>query len=92
MKRTASTPWWVRVDDADPDSELSLGDLDRQLEIGVVGDHHGNFAVALERVEQQVGGEIDVGALLLGLHHLDRARTSRRRVSEWHPRDPGVSR
>ncbi len=79
----------MRVDDVDPDSKLGLGDLNRQLEIGVVGDHDGHFAVALEGVEQQVGGEIDVRALLLGLHDLDRARTASRRVGEWHPRDVG---
>ena len=57
----------MRVDDADPDPGLALGDLNRQLEIRVVGDHDGDLAVALKGVEQQVGGEVDVGALLLAL-------------------------
>ncbi len=47
--------------------ELALGDLNRELEIRVVGDHDGDPAVALKGVEQQVGGEVDVGALLLAL-------------------------
>lgn len=33
LKRTASTRGRVRVDDADPDPELGLGDLNRQLQI-----------------------------------------------------------
>ena len=41
MKRTASTRGRVRVNDADPDPELTLGHLNRQLEIRVVGDHDG---------------------------------------------------
>src|SRR6266545_2271877 len=82
LKRTASTRGRVRVDDADPDPELGLGDLNRQLEIRVVRDHDGDLAVALKGVEQQVGGEVDVGALLLGLHDLDRARAALRRVRE----------
>jgi hypothetical protein len=63
LKRTASTRGRVRVDDADPDPEVGLGDLNRELEIRVVGDHDGDLAVALKGVEQQVGGEVDVGAL-----------------------------
>jgi hypothetical protein len=57
----------VGIRDADAKPELVLSDLDRELEVGVVGDHAGDLTVRLEGVEQQIGGEVDVGALLLCL-------------------------
>ena len=54
LKRTASARGRVRVHDTDSDSEHALSDLDRELEIGVVRDHHGDdVAVALKGVEQR---------------------------------------
>ena len=78
--------WRVRVDDADTEAEFSLHDLDRQLQIGVVRDHDRDVAVAREGVDEQEGGEVDVRALLLRLHHLDRARTAGTRTRQRHPR------
>jgi hypothetical protein len=55
-----------RVEHADADAQLGLGDLDRRLQVGVVGDDDRRLAVCPERVEQEMGSEVDVGALLLG--------------------------
>jgi hypothetical protein len=41
----------VRIENTDAKAELILGHLDRQLQVGVVGDDHGDVAVALEGIE-----------------------------------------
>jgi len=56
----------VRVDDTDLDAQLLFDDPDRLLQVGVVRDDHGSVATALEGVQEQVGREVHVGALLLG--------------------------
>jgi hypothetical protein len=61
----------MRVDDPNDEAKLALRDGNRLLEMGVVRNNHGHLAVVLESVEQQVGGEVDIGALLLGLDYLD---------------------
>lgn len=43
----------------------------RPLEVVVVGDDDGDLGVLTEGVEQQVGGEVHVGALLLRSQNLD---------------------
>jgi hypothetical protein len=76
----------VGVDDADAESEFVLGDPDRELEVGVVRDNDRGLTFAVEGVEEQEGGEVDVGALLLGLHDLDGAGAAAR-SRERHPGD-----
>jgi hypothetical protein len=75
----------VRVDNADGDPQLTLGEGDRLFEIGVIGEHDRNLAVAPERVEQEVGGQVHVGTLLLGLDHLHRHGASRHGMGQRHP-------
>jgi hypothetical protein len=59
LQGAASPGGRMRVDDADAETELALGDLDRQLQVGVVRDHDRDIAVALEGVEEQEGGEVE---------------------------------
>jgi hypothetical protein len=40
LERPAAARRWVGIDDTDAKPELMLGDLDRQLEIGIVRDHN----------------------------------------------------
>ena len=57
-------------DDANGKAQLFADQLDRGLQIRVVGNDDGLFVVLLETVEQQVGRDVDVGALFLGLDDL----------------------
>jgi hypothetical protein len=68
----------MRVEHTDADPELVLGDLDWCLQVGVVGDDDRGLAVFPERVEQEMGSEVYVGALLLGAQDMRGLRPARR--------------
>jgi hypothetical protein len=74
----------MRVDDADLDAQFLLDNPDGLQEVRVVGDHHGGVAAALKRIEEQVGRQVHVGALLLGADDLYGSRPDQRRVGEGH--------
>jgi Putative DNA-binding domain len=46
-------------------------DPDGLAQVGVVGDDGGHFVVPIERVEEQIRRDVDIGALLLGSMDLD---------------------
>jgi len=52
-----------RVDDADGHAEARL--LDRVAKVAVVGDDHRGLDPALQQIDEEVGGDVDVRALLL---------------------------
>jgi hypothetical protein len=54
-----------RVDDADGDAAPGL--FDGEPQVAVVGDHEGGVDLAAEDVQQEVRGDVDVGALLLAV-------------------------
>ena len=54
-------------------------------QIGIVGDHDGHIEVAAEGVEQEMGRQIDVRALLLRNPDFGGARSADRRVHEPLP-------
>ena len=66
------------VEDADLLAQPILDHVDGQHQVGVVGDYYGQLVVVLEAVQQQVGGEIDVGPFFLGIEYLHDARAGLR--------------
>ena len=62
--------------------------LDRGLEIGVVGDHDRYLAVLAKGIEQHVRGQVHIRALLLGLEDADRFRSERARFHQRHMHRP----
>ena len=66
-------------------SQLGASHPDRELEIRVVGDHDGHFVVIIEAVQQQIGCEVDVGALLLDVEDFNRTWAARRLVGKRPP-------
>lgn len=75
---------WMRVDDAHSDPQLLFGKSDWHTQIRVIGDDHGDVAGLLEGIEEQVGGQVHVRSLLLGLDHLDRPGTCSGWMSKPH--------
>ncbi len=75
----------MRIDDADLDAGFGLGDAHGLGQVRVVADDDGGVAPLLERVEEQVGSEVDVGTLLLGLHDRDGSGALGWWVGEEHP-------
>src|ERR671938_488639 len=53
----------VGVDNPDRHSELLAQKVDGLGQVGVIGDHHGDVAVLIEGVAEQVRGEVDVRPL-----------------------------
>ena len=83
MQLEALPTAWVK----DPDLLPQPGPrhLDGTHEVGVVGDHDGHLVLIVEAVQQQVGCEIDVGTLLLGVEYLDAGRAGFRRPRQRPP-------
>src|SRR3990172_3731682 len=61
----------VRIEDADLELQLPANDPDWLEQVGVVGDENGRVKTPQMSIVHEMGGEIDVGALLLGLGDLD---------------------
>lgn len=57
-------------DDADRKAQLFADQLDRSLQVRIIGNDDGLFVVLLETVQQQVGRDVDVRAFFLGLDDL----------------------
>jgi hypothetical protein len=55
----------VGAEDGDREVEFVSDQGDRLDEVGVVGDDDGLVVVAAEAVGEEVGGDVDVGPLLL---------------------------
>ena len=60
------------IDDADALAELLLNDPYRLEQVRVVRHENRDIVLTLEAVPEQMRREVHVGALLLGLDHLDR--------------------
>ena len=73
MQLEAPPAAWV--EDSHPLAQPGPGHADGELEVRVVRDHDGHLVVLLEAIHQQVGSEIDIGALFFGVEYLNRART-----------------
>lgn len=83
---TVSRALRMRIEDADRESELFVDDAYRFRKIRIVRHNDELIAVVAKRIDQHVGGDVDVGALLLDFHDLCRVRTTRRRIGESHAR------
>src|SRR3972149_892923 len=61
----------VRIEDAGLELQLPAYDPDWLEQVGGVGDENGRVEASQLSIVHEMGGEIDVGALLLGLGDLD---------------------
>ena len=76
----ASSSAWVENPHLPPQPGQGLP-VER-LDVGNIGDHDGQLIFVVEAVQQQVGCQVDVGTLLLGVHHLDDPRAAPREMSQ----------
>lgn len=74
----------VGVDDAHLDSGLKPSDSNGLGQIRVVADHHRCIATMPERVKEQISGDVDVGALFLGLPNFNGLRPTLGRICQRH--------
>ena len=75
---TSSLPT-VYLDHAHRQTEDRTHQAHRLEQVGAIGDHHGGVVLAQEPVDQEVGRQIHVGALLLRYPHPRRGRALRGR-------------
>ena len=61
----------VGIDDHDAESKVAADVANGGGQVGVVGDDDGLPVVAGEAVDEEAGGEVDVGALLFGVSDAD---------------------
>ncbi len=71
---TAESRAAPRACDTERPTECAADDPQRLLEVVIVRNDDSDFGVLAEGVEQQVGGEVYVGALLLRSQNLDDLR------------------
>ncbi len=74
----------VRVQDADRLFQMAPDQFDGLQQIGVVRYDDADVEFSRVCIMQQVGGQIHVGALFLGLHHFDELRWLSRGDYEGH--------
>lgn len=66
----------LRVQDTDLLLETVADDRDRFLQVAVVADDHSHIEGVVEGIDQQMGGNVDVRSLFLGLDHAARGEAA----------------
>lgn len=70
------------IEDARHLAKTIANHIDWKDEVGVVGDHNGEFVVLLEAVQEEMRSKVDVGSLLLSIEDFHGARSRLRRGGE----------
>ena len=83
MQLEAPSAAWVEDSYLLP--QLGPSHADGKLEVRVVGYNDGHLVVILEAVHQQIGCQIDIGALLFGVEYFNRPRAAHRLVRQRPP-------
>ena len=89
LESSRPIPRLMGVDDANFEADLCSRNSNWFGEIGVVADDHRGIATLLESVEEQIGRDIDIGALLFCLPNSDGSRTIGWGIHKRHPSGPG---
>ena len=78
-------PFAAWVEDSYLLPQLGPSHADGKLEVRVVGDDDGHLVLNFEAVQQQIGCQVDIGALFFGVEYFNRARAARRLVRQRPP-------